>query len=224
MATKKKKAAKKPTPSKKKPVVAKKKPVAAKKKPVATKKKPVAAKQKPVVAKQKPVAKKKPADASVSAAATELIELERELYTADAPPGATERWMTLVNRVLGSSVGPHPRRSVRLPAELPVRLGIRKGEFTCQLTDVSHLGVTVEGAVLAHISMDDTVEIRSLETADGSQPIGVRSTVVRIDGSQSPAVAGLSLSLDNDDEARRRYFDEIYYPLYLAYLDERARS
>jgi len=157
-------------------------------------------------------------------AAAELITLERRFLAGSGDAALFDRWVGLVNLVLGSADGPHSRRSVRLPASVPVRLGIRKGEFTCQLTDLSQLGLTVSGPVLSHITVGEPIELRSIERSGGQLPVGVLCDIVRIDNGKTPAVAGLRLARDNDPTSQRRFFDAIYYPLYLAYLERRAES
>jgi hypothetical protein len=220
--------AKKPKHSKKKTtkkVTEKKAASMAKKKVVAKS----AAKPTKSALKAKPAPAKKPAAAQVSTAdmaeaASELIALEQQLVAGRNDQKLFDRWITLVKQVLGGEGHLHSRRSVRLPAHVPVRLGIRQGEFLCHLTDLSQLGLTVAGPVFSHIAVGEPIEVRSIEEAGKVRNVGVRCDVVRIDSGQTPAVAGLRVANDNDDASSQRFFDVIYYPMYLAYLRRAAEG
>ena len=229
----KKKPAKKPAKTLKKSGAAKKRTQPATKRPAsraqpAAKKKKAAvpAARKPAAAKKSPVAKKKPVAKGprASSAAAQLLVLEQELRRGNTDPALLEKWSSLVTRVLGGKVGHNQRRSIRLPASVSVRLGIRKGEFVCQLTDLSQLGITVSGPVLAHIATGEVVELRAVGEKGAEHVVGMRTEVMRIDSAPTPPVAGLQLAHDNDAAAQGRYFEFVYYPLYLAYLESQARS
>ena len=156
-------------------------------------------------------------------AAKELLDLER-LYQKNVAFGDEQRsrWEACVSRIFGEGNATHGRRSFRLPGQLPCSVKIGQGVFECSALEVSRLGMTLAGPILRHITIDHAIELLSLIVDGADVAIGLACRVARLDPSKEPPLVGVAFSPDVTSDQRQRFFDVIYYPLYMRYLESLA--
>jgi hypothetical protein len=157
-------------------------------------------------------------------AARELLELEREYQRTGLDQTATELWQTLAEEVFGRAHNAHHRRSFRLPTEVSATVKIRHGTFGCSITDVSLVGLTLAGQVFAYISDEDPVELARVRIGSRDSEVNLRCRVIHFGQSLRGPTVGLALAVDNADDAMQRFSDDVYYPLYLRYLEHLAEG
>jgi hypothetical protein len=160
-----------------------------------------------------------------TAAATELLELEGLSQVGPLTPAQNERWQALALEIFGPDLDVYIRRSFRLDAHAKSNVSIKRSEFACTLTQISHLGCALEGDVFRYIEKGEPLELRWVEGLGGKVELNLKCHVVWTEAQRTSAgSAGVLFSPDNAVESRRRFFDELYYPLYLAFLRKLCKA
>lgn len=150
--------------------------------------------------------------------AQELLDLEKEYQNAGLDGPKSERWNQLVPQLFGEENADHKRRSFRIPGNVPATVKIRAGTFPCEIQEVSRIGLMLQGQVFRFITHEDTVELLKFTFDKEEQPLNLTCSIARLEGSGDAAKAGLQIASHNPSEARERFFDRVYYPLYIQYL------
>jgi hypothetical protein len=152
----------------------------------------------------------------LSSAARELLTLE-EMYQRgqEFDDNQAQRWHELVATVFGQNNSAHHRRSLRLPALVPVIVQIRKGLFQCHLSEVSRLGVALGGEVFKHITHEDSIVLRAITVERAEEHFELKYHIENIRLDREPPVCGATISNENSPESRGHFFDKVFYPLYL---------
>jgi hypothetical protein len=149
--------------------------------------------------------------------AQELLQLERR-HEQGLGEGENARWEELVTLLFGEDRPTRTRRrSFRLPVEAPAQVRIGKATFGCTLRAISQIGATLWGAIFEHANRGDLV-LASLRVAGQDRFLEMRCEIIRVDPVQGGLQAGVSFSAENEEAAKRQFFAEAYYPLYLQYL------
>jgi hypothetical protein len=156
--------------------------------------------------------------------AKELLELERQYQKGGLDEKQALRWQELVGEIFGEQNSAHNRRSFRIASEVSCKVKIRQGAFDCSLLEVSRIGLSISGVVFNYITHEDTVQLASTRLDNEERPLDLLCRIVRFDNGRKPAVAGLVIAENNSDEVRGRYFDRLYYPLYLRFLNRLAKE
>ena len=92
----------------------------------------------------------------------------------------------------------------------------------CRILQVSRIGLALEGPVFRHITHEDTLEILDIILDNKQRDIGLLCTIARLENTEDSAIAGVQIATQSSVEARTNFFDNVYYPLYLRYLEEIA--
>jgi hypothetical protein len=156
-----------------------------------------------------------------AADAKELLELEKLYQEGKLDEKGSERWNELATSIFADH-RPHARRSFRLPAGATAQVAIRNGTFTCTIVEISRLGMTLQGTVFAHITHEDSIRVCGV-TFDGKERrVDLHCDIVHFDEKKSPFAVGVSISEENSRAAKDGFFTQVYYPMYLKYLEHLA--
>ena len=153
-----------------------------------------------------------------AAEARELLVLEKLYQQGKLDTKGSARWNELASSLFADH-RPQARRSFRLPTEATTQLAIRGGTFQCTILEISRIGMTLQGFVFGHITHEETVRICSVKFEGQDHRVDLYCDIVRFDEGKKPPVVGVSITDDNSRSAKDGYFDHVYYPLYLKYLE-----
>jgi hypothetical protein len=161
----------------------------------------------------------------VSEAARELLELERRWQTGSFDEPEAARWYELAVLVFGDEDSAHRRRSFRLTANVPVMLKMGSGIYEGTIVEVSRLGLAIAGAAFGRVTHEDSIDLLDF-TLDGvKRPLNMTCEIVRLDIARKPLpVAGVSVDKSNPKEVGARFFEDLYYPLYISNLEHLAKG
>jgi len=156
-------------------------------------------------------------------AAAELLALEKKYRTGAFDDLESDRWQELVSEISGADRTENARRSFRLASAISATVRIREGRFPCTISDISRIGLMAAGAAFRYITHEDTIEVLSVQVGT-DQPLNLVCNIARLDSAREPPIAALSIASENTAETRGRFFDYVYYPLYLEYLAGLAKG
>jgi hypothetical protein len=156
-----------------------------------------------------------------AAEARELLELEGLYQKGKLDEKGSGRWNELVSSIFADR-RPHARRSFRLPAGVTAQVAIRSGTFTCTIVEISRLGMTLQGSVFGYITHEDGVRICGVAFDGNDCRVDIHCDIVRFDDRKGLPIVGVSIAEDNSRSAKEGFFDNVYYPLYLRYLQHLA--
>jgi hypothetical protein len=156
-------------------------------------------------------------DPTKAGLARELLELEKR-YEHGLAEGEASRWEQLVTALFGEDRPTRTRRrSFRLPAEVQAQVRIGQATFGCTLRAISQIGATLSGPIFAHAHRGELV-LSSVRVAGQDRLLEMRCEIIRVDAVLGGLQAGVRFEADNPEGAKRRFFSDAYYPLYLQYL------
>jgi hypothetical protein len=157
-----------------------------------------------------------------AAEARELLGLEKLYQQGKLDERGSARWNELASSIFEDR-RPQARRSFRLPAGATAQVAIRSGTFTCTIVEISRLGMTLQGLVFGYLTHEDSVRVCSVNFAGKDHRVDLRCEIVRFDDRKSPPAVGVAIAPDDNTRAAKEgFFENIYYPLYLKYLERLA--
>jgi hypothetical protein len=157
--------------------------------------------------------------------ARELLQLEDCHQKSGLTEEQNLRWQALVSKIFGPSIDIYIRRSYRISLKTSAVVRAQGGLFECAVSQISHLGITVESDVFRFLPMKEPVELVSVLLEGTQLQLDLRCELVwngSAEGRRKPS--GLNVLADNSSEARKNYFDRLYYPAYLGYLKRLSAS
>jgi hypothetical protein len=157
-----------------------------------------------------------------AAVARSLLELERE-YDQKGVLDASQNevWQKCVLELFGHHDSHQQRRSFRLRAGMRARTSIGSGSFECTILELSRLGFTLTGPVFSHVTAED-VTIVEVEVDGQFRSLDLPCRIVRRSTPPSGPVAGIEIARESSADSKQRYFDLVYYPCYIHYLEDLA--
>jgi len=152
-------------------------------------------------------------------AAAELLRLENKYRNGLLTESEGELWNEMATRLFAETRQGKRRKSFRLPCDLRGHAITRDEDlFQCQVTELSHLGMAFAAVPARSFQLGDDVIIKDLVFDGDSTALDLRCEVVTSGGVGREARYGLTFS-ESSPSVSTRYFERIYYPVYIRYLE-----
>jgi hypothetical protein len=159
-----------------------------------------------------------------SAIAQELLVLERRYQQGALTSRDEARVNELAAELFGQEEFNLRRKSYRLPCDRSAVVDVGGRTFPCGLVEVSHIGLTIAGEALPVTGNDVQLTVASVDVDGQKIALELRCRVVRSGRARGGYFIGVEIAQGNSPAVEARYFQDVYYPLYLDYLENVAQS
>lgn len=156
----------------------------------------------------------------ISKAARELLELEQKQALKPFSEEEQLRWDELAMRVFSDdSTHGKRRRSFRLPGHTACTLNISGVSHQCVLIELSLRGFSISCKEAIKTPSDMIFVFESIMVLNKKIPIELSCKMINLKSTDLETNFGAELTSRNGPQVLEQYFEKIYYPLYISYLE-----
>ena len=156
--------------------------------------------------------------------ARDLLFLERTSQVRELTNEELEQWHDLA-RILFSHIenAEHKRKATRLTIKTEATAEINGKIHNCSITELSQVNLTLSYDDFDDIGLGDYLVLKTVLVNGAFITLNLKCKIMRLrtDENGKPS-AGLEVAADAPKEINRIFFQNIYYPLYIKFLENIA--
>ena len=155
--------------------------------------------------------------------ARQLLKLEKKAFNEDLSDSEGAEMLSLVEHIFYDDHTvkdpKQKRRSYRIPIHASCEIEIDSKTVSCELVEVSHIGITLCGDVLDQYKNLSGFVLKTVSV--GNQNVVLYLKCQKLGKGTHEGKPTIGAKLDPDPGAAKldKYYTSVYYPTYIAYLE-----